>query len=375
MRAKETFVSLRLRQDEWEKYREQELKSARPLIEALGFVLDPKQPQIGGERYLMSGHKLVLLGRRRFDGKRVVIKVSSNPEGIREIEKERTAQEVLHALNFAVRTFFSPEELLFTARDGYTLRATAFIEQDKPFLTRPLEEQFFLALRAFETQEGVYATTYAHAHTIQNVFGMVSVQDYLEAFEEFRKSSLESDPHNKELATVMNRALEFLRQHRTVIERYCGFLTHHDLSLHNLRVVHHDIYLLDHTSIYFGNKYEGWARFINFMTQYNPALEKMLVQYVRENRGEKEYLDLRLMRVFKLGLLLQFHTNALTKTSGKLADITRLRIGFWTTVMSAILDDKELPEKNVAAFRDAQEALRTEEEKSRNREALKDAKH
>ncbi len=75
------------------------------------------------------------------------------------------------------------------------------------------------------------------------------------------------------------------------------------------------------------------------MLQYNPALEYLLMEYVRENRGEKEYLDLRLMRIFKLALLLDFYTSALAKTEGGLHTITRLRITFWTDALIAILGD------------------------------------
>ena len=56
---------------------QRELAGARPMLEQLGFILDTTQVHTGGERYLMSGHKLVLTGRRTSDNKRVVIKVSS----------------------------------------------------------------------------------------------------------------------------------------------------------------------------------------------------------------------------------------------------------------------------------------------------------
>ena len=39
------------------------------------------------------------------------------------------------------------------------------------------------------------------------------------------------------------------------------------------------------------------------MVHHNPDLEKILSEYVRANRGEEEYLSLRLMRVYKLGFL------------------------------------------------------------------------
>ncbi len=256
MRAKETFASLTLQQNDWEHYRTQELEGVRRVIENLGFALNPEQPQIAGERYLMSGYKLVLFGTRIANKKQVVIKVSSHTEGSAEIERERNAQQLLSKIHFAQRTFFSPEEILFLKKGPYTIRITAFIQQDMPFLARPLQEQFFLALRAFETQEGVHATTYDHAVTIKKSFGTVSAEDYITAFESFRKNIIEKDLENEKVAAALLDGSKLLIANRGTLESYSGFLTHHDLSLHNLRVVEHDIYLLDHTSIYFGNKYE-----------------------------------------------------------------------------------------------------------------------
>ena len=83
-----------------------------------------------------------------------------------------------------------------------------------------------------------------------------------------------------------------MEEHRTVIERYSGFLTHNDFVPHNLRVSGKEVYLLDYSSMLFGNKYESWARFLNFMIHHNRPLELALANYVRTNRGEEEYLEL-----------------------------------------------------------------------------------
>ena len=48
------------------------------------------------------------------------------------------------------------------------------------------------------------------------------------------------------------------------------------------------MYLLDHSSLRFGNKYEGWARFRNFTTFYNRPLEEALLLYMRNNRAEEK---------------------------------------------------------------------------------------
>jgi len=354
----------------WEQYRESELKGARPILQGLGFILDEKQVHTGGERYLMSGHKLVLTGRRSSDNKRVVIKVSSYASGAKEIEDEHKAREVLKKINFAYRNFFIPEELLFTQKDGYTIDVTAYIEQERPFIMHELEEQFFLALRAFETQEGVHATTYSHAAAIREAFGAMGAREYIQTFRMNTEASVANDRDNKELARTMAEALAFMEEHRTVIERYSGFLTHNDFVPHNLRVSGKEVYLLDYSAILFGNKYESWARFLNFMIHHNRPLELALANYVRTNRGEEEYLSLRLMRLHIIGILLNFYTGALGKTEGDLHALTRVRVGFWTSVMQHLLKDEAVPEKLIASYVAETERLRSSEEKARQKEIL-----
>ncbi len=352
----------------WEQYKKQEFAVLSPIIEDLGFALDEKQVQIGGERYLLSPHKLVLTGIRIKDNKRVILKWSSSETGMRELEHERICRSALGSINFAYNTFFSPEELLYVKTDTYAISVTSFIPQDITFIARPLEEQFFLALRAFEAQEGAHATTYGHMNMISNVFGARNANDYIQAFETFYTAALSNDPDNKELHEVFAKARAFLSENKVTIERYSGFLTHHDFVPHNLRVVGRDIYLLDNTSIDFANKYEGWARFINFMTQFNPELERALAEYVRNNRSKEEFLCLRLMRVYKLGYLLKFRTESLKKTSGDMHQLAQLRITFWLHALAAVLNDSYLPDEEVRTFVGRQESLRSQDEIERQKE-------
>ncbi|HEV7449306.1 MAG TPA: hypothetical protein VGP13_02075 [Candidatus Paceibacterota bacterium] len=368
-------------QEAWEEYRAREMHEVTPLLEELGIVLDEAQVHIGGERYLMSGHvlhlsggrerrgsshKLVLTGHK--DDERVVVKTSADPAGADEIRHERAARDLLHKLDFASRAFYSPREILFVERNPRVLSVTEYIEQDKHFIERPLEEQFFLALRALEAQEGAHATTHAHAASIQDVFGMTGAAEYLRAFESFRQRITVHDRDNHELADAFEKAGAFLREHRTIIERYCGFLTHHDFFPHNLRVRGRELYLLDYSAVYFGNKYESWARFLNYMLQFSPALEKSLTAYVRDNRGPQEYLCLRLMRVYKIGFLLQFYAGNLPKTSGNLHALVRMRIAFWTKALMAMTNDAVIPQEDVDRFIREQEVLRSHEERARQRE-------
>lgn len=360
----------------WEEYLKEEMAGAAPFLEELGFILDKEQAHIGGERFLMSRNKLVLMGRRKDAGKRVIIKVSSDPEEGREIKRERELKKTLRNLGFAYKTFLFPEEILFLKRGKYFIYATAYIEQDNPFLARPLEEQFFLALRLLETQEGFHATASSHMRKIKGKFRKSSTNEsfafdtdeYLSLFEGFKKSVIENELENEKTASVMLSAQKILFENREAIERYCGFLTHADFVPHNMRVSGKDVYLLDYTSLHFGNKYESWARFLNFMILYNRPLEKALADYVRVNRGEDEYLVLRLMRIYKLGMLLKFYTDALAKTAGNLRELSRLRVAFWTDVLQSIIDDKPLLEEKVAQYVKQRDFLRTEDEKKRQKE-------
>ncbi|MBI5405878.1 hypothetical protein HY972_02480 [Candidatus Kaiserbacteria bacterium] len=362
----------------WEEYRLAELCAATSILQSLGYKLDSEQVHIGGERYLMArardvgggGRKLVLFGRDTKSGARVVIKVSSDPAGIAEIERERNARALLTKIKFASHAFFTPREILFVRRDPFVIAIIEYIEQERPFFARPVDEQFFISLHAFETQEGVHATTSEHARIIRDTFGMVSAGDYLAQFEEFRRSATAHDPGNAELAETFARAAEFLAQHRTTIERYGGFLTHTDFVPNNLRIRGRDFYLLDYASIHFGNKYESWARFTNFMIQHNRPLALALARYVRENRGEEEYLCLRLMRVYKMGFLLKFYAEALERAEGPLLELTRARVAFWIAAAQAVLDDTPLAPEIIEAYLKRQGELRTPDERQRQREML-----
>src|SRR3989344_4432895 len=216
----------------WDRYSERELSSVRPILTELGFELDDVQVHIGGERYLMVGHtlylsggrtrqgsvrKLVLMGRRIHDNKRVVIKVSSDPSGAREIKHEREARQLLHKINFAQRAFFSPAEVLFMERDGRVISIVEYVEQERHFIDHHLDEQFFLALRALEAQEGAHATTARHAATIEEVFGIARADEYLRAFSTFKDTALTYNSDNTSLREALDRARDFLQKNRTAI--------------------------------------------------------------------------------------------------------------------------------------------------------------
>lgn len=352
-------------QKKWESYRDEEFARAREVLGRRGFSLDAKQPHTEGERYLaFSGEKLVLLGA---DVKRTrcVIKVSSRPAGMKEIRHEYACRAVLHDLDFAYRPFFSPEEIAYFDDGGLRVLATKFIEEEKGFLEYSLPEQFFLALGAFKTQEGVQATTYRHAQTIKDIFGIASANSYLKEFAAYRTTVARAGIPETDAALAA--AQSFLTERKENIERYAGFLTHTDFVPHNLRIADEHLYLLDHTSLRFGNKYESWGRFVNYMTLYHPALESALVDYVRTNRSVEEYEALRLMRAYKLGFLIAFYASNLAKTSGDLHELSIRRVRFWTQALEAVLADEALSLNVIDAYKKERDALRSEEEKSRQR--------
>lgn len=358
----------------WEAYRARELAVVAPMLAKLGFELEPEQPHLGGERYLMqavttaSGKKLILLGRRAKDGMRVVIKTTSDTGGKRELEHERKCRRVLHKINFAYRVFHSPAEILFTERSGYLISIQAFIEQERPFLARPLEEQFALALTVFKAQEGAHATTYGHERLVRTSFGTMETAAYLRTFAGFKDNILRELPDEHALRRPLDEAFALLEKERETIEQYCGFLTHTDLVPHNIRVKGGDIYLLDHSSLRFGNKYEGWARFVNFMALYNPPLAEALREYVRLNRTSEESLSLKLMRVYRLGEIIWYYTNTLKKCSGNLRLLNEARVRFWSRVLDAVLHDETTPPEVLAEYRRTRDALRSEDEKFRQKD-------
>ena len=161
------------------------------------------------------------------------------------------------------------------------------------------------------------------------------------------------------------RHSEQLREHEKTIEQYSGFLTHTDFVPHNIRIHDDTIYLLDHSSLTFGNKYEGWARFVNFMTLYNPMLENALVTYVKENRTPEESVSLRMMRIYRLGEIIWYYVQTLEKSTGDLHTLNTARITFWSTVLTHILKDERIPESIITEYKKTRDSLRSDDEKKR----------
>lgn len=357
----------------WEEYCSREVAVVAPILRVLGYELDAEQPHITGERHLMqamtttSGRKLVLLGHRTQNGPRVVIKTTNDPAGMRELEHERVCRRVLARINFAYEIFHSPEEIFFGKRAGRLISIQQFIEQESVFLERPLKEQFGLALKAFKTQEGAHAVTYNHERLIRETFGTMDVATYLDAFKKFKENIIREFPDEAIQHSFLDAAGRQLEEGRETIDQYCGFLTHTDFVPHNIRVKGGEIFLLDHSSLRFGNKYEGWARFLNFMTLYNPPLAEALTDYVRLNRAQEELLSLKLMRIYRLGEIIWYYANTLKKCSGNLHALNGERVRFWERVLIAVLNDETIPLEVISDYRRRRDSLRSEDEKFRQK--------
>lgn len=341
--------------DTWRAFTEETLRDVRTILLNIGYTLDDAQPHIGGERFLMRamttahGRKMVLLGKGP-KGARVVIKVARDSDGIREIEHERTCRALLHAIRFAYGTFHSPEELYFSMKNGYAIQILEFVEQDMPFLSRPLKEQFDLALRSLKAQEGTRATTSSHFRAIRKTFGVMDAEGYMERLSSFAPPA--------EVREIFATGIE-------TIDRYGGFLTHTDFVPHNIRIRHNVIYLLDHSSLRFGNKYEGWARFANFMALYNAPLRAALLQYVHDNRAPEESHAFHIMRIYRLTELIAYYRGTLSKSDGNLLELNQARISFWSDALSYEIRNEQLPEHIVLAYTQKRDRLRSEDEKVR----------
>jgi len=349
----------------WEKYCQEELEKIQPILQRHGLELEQTQTHLGGERAVISGNKLVLMGRRKEDGRRVIIKATSRDEGKKELEQERASRELLKRIKFAYAVLLSPEELSWFEEGGMTVSVTEFLEQDRAFLERPLHEQFFLAMKAFEIQESFHAATYEQARPIEGSLGFFRAQTYLDRFNDYRQEIVRKMSGRPEFADILAEAERQLRDGYRCIEQYGGFLTHTDFVPHNFRVIGRDIYLLDHSSIRFGNKYEGWARFLNFMLLHNRGLEGALLKYLEDNRTPEELEALHLMRIYRLTEIIAYYVERAEKSSGDMQKLDKSRVIFWADALKAQVGGEPLSEERIQAYRDIRDSLRSDEEKRR----------
>ncbi len=356
--------------ESWEAYCKKEITLVTPILLRHGITLADTQPHISGERFLMqavtttSGKKVILLGTTA-EGMPVVIKATRDTHGEKELRHERACREILKEIDFAAEVFLSPKEILFIKKSGVTIAVYEFVVQEKPFLERTTPEQFDFALRAFKAQEGTHATTWKHRQLIQSVFDIRTGETYLENFSLFVTNLHIAVPDAAEVHANLATARQVLTEELQTIDQYAGFLTHTDFVPHNIRIRDTAIYLLDHSSLAFGNKYEGWARFINFMTLYNPPLADALTEYVRSNRTPEESIALRMMRIYRLTELIWFYVRTLTHAEGNLRALNEARVTFWNDVLTHVLNETPLPNERIETYKNLRDSLRSDDEKKR----------
>ncbi|MGB0757288.1 MAG: hypothetical protein ACPGO5_02410 [Patescibacteria group bacterium] len=351
----------------WKEYVSSELKRTQPLLDELGIELDDIQVHIQGERCLLlmdgadSRKKLVLIGKAS-DGRRVVVKVSSDPEAKKEIKREQKTRKSLDALPFAYNRFYSPKEIASIEKHDLLVVVTEYISQDKAFLHLDSKEQFFLSMQGLEAQEGAHATTHEHRKFVQKVFGFTKPSQYIENIEKFKQDC------DGEIASIIDNIHTLFESSQDLLHVYGEFLTHDDFVPHNIRVSDGRMYLLDHTALTFGNKYESWARLINYMVLFNPELEKYLLEFVEKNRAKSEYKTLKLMRLYKIAYLLAYYSRAEKVTTGDHQELTRARIRLWSYIAANVLADTQYDPARIIEHKKLRDRLRSEEEIERQKE-------
>lgn len=342
-----------------------EEKDIENLANSLGIELDLTQLHIGGERAILSPHKLVLTGKQKDTKEKIILKCAKHPAGVSEIKAEHDIQEALKGLPFAEQELIMPIETFYGKKGAYTAVVTKFIAQDKVFTDYSVSDQFFMTLHAFEAQETFHATTREHHQSIRDKFTHHSPDFYQDSYQKmWDEISLVSSGCDN----VLERGFDYLHDNRSTLKAMDGYLIHFDLVPHNFRIYNRQLYLLDFVSFRLGNKYEGWARFINFMEIHSPELVPLLVDYVKQDRGEFEYTSLRLMRIYKAVFLLHYYANAFTKTKGNLKELTKERLTLWCHIIDSVIADQTVNKDILDNYYEARNRLRTPEEKERQKE-------
>jgi hypothetical protein len=334
-----------------------------PILDDLGFKIGSEQPHIKGERYAFRSKKTILLGERVSDHKKVVIKVTRQAEGKKEINEERASRLAIKKIDFAYHAFLEPAEIFFLENKEYLVQVTEFIEEEMSFLQRDLVEQFNIVQQSFVVQEGIHAVTRKHNSQIKKYFKTINFTDYYNNILKYKKTILAVI----EDENILDQAETFFVNSKYRVSQYCGFLTHTDFVPHNFRVRNGKVYLLDHSAIVIGNKHEGWARFINFCVLHNPTLANWFLQYFRDNRSVEEIESLKLMRIYRLFELIAHHAVIYNNSDTELKTLSYKRVVFWSKLLEAVVKDKELDKQIVEEYKNDRDSLRSAEEKERQK--------
>lgn len=348
----------------WNKYTTGEIEVLKPILEQHHITLHTEQPHISGERFLMSGKKVVLVGTDTATSQTVIIKSSDDPHMIKELQQERAASSGLENIHFAYQPLLQPRELWCEENPDRLTVAIESIDQPEPFLGLPLKKQFDLILGAFTMLESVHATTNSHARAVTQ-FGNKRSSNYLDAAKNFCNVIV---THADSYASAaVSQGLQILQNESETIEQYCGFLTHDDFALHNFRFKNDAIYIIDQSSLTFGNKHESWARLMNYMMLYNFELEQAFAKYVADNLPPEAQSSYRLMRIYKLIELLHYHTTAAEHAVDNVQALSHARVQFWTTVLKAIIQNEALDQTAIDTYKQTRDSLRSSAEIERQK--------
>ena len=74
------------------------------------------------------------------------------------------------------------------------------------------------------------------------------------------------------------------------------------------------------------------------------------------------------MRAYKITFLLEYYARSLAKTTDDLHTLTLARLVYWREALIAILEDRPLSKEVTEQYVVTRNALRSEEEKARQRE-------
>ncbi len=315
----------------------------------------------------MAPNKLVLVGIQTATNLKVIIKISRLVKGIEEIKQEKKVRDILSSFAFTKKVMFFPREIFSGKRGVYHILVTEFISQEKVFIARPLSEQFSIIIQSFKTREAFHARTFKRVQKAAKTFPVFDANTYLDNFKNFR-GIVVSHYKNLALSKLLSQSGQILKQNIEIIEKHNNYLIHGDFVPHNFIISDKSLYILDYSAFHFGNKYEEWARLLNYMVIHNPALERRLKKHIANMRGETDYLDLQLMRIYKIGFLLSFYAQSLDKTSSDLHALTKRRIKFWQEVLQSVIDDKNLDEGILEDYLKNRDHLRSAEEIKRQKE-------
>jgi hypothetical protein len=354
------------KQKAWQEYAKQEMAILKPILEEKGLVLLDDQPHISGERFLMSGKKVVLEAKEEGSLNKLIIKSTSDTKYRAELIAEASSQSRLQEIPFAYHPLLAPEQRWLEKDGDRVTVATEYIEQPIPFLTLPLEKQFDLILDAFKMLAGVHVTTASHSSFVKK-FKSWNAKNYLEAAEGFLEEIKDREPGATTLLSTVETGFNILNNKEIDIERFCGFLTHDDFALHNFRFYQDAIYLIDQSSLLFGNKHESWARLMNFMILNNRDLEQAILKYTKNNLSDEEQSSLYLMRIYKLIELINYHHRATIESVDNIKKLSERRITFWSLVLEKTIHNQDVDQADVEAYKKDRDDLRSPEEKARQK--------